>query len=605
MAISQVDIMRMNEFLQGKVESFYDVIPASTKMDINELFEILIKLFRKGLQIGRKDLYLYNILIAMDSIIDELDENGDGLDMELGDEARKLKKEYLEYAEKKGRVNEDILKKVTLISQYIYIGDSVYGNEEDIEEEVIEKSEEEQRKEIIDKITSSVTSLNQENETLRQEIEALKRERRSLQKSVESKNRQLKKANTELSALRLDKKGHDKKVDTLNKKVSELNNTVSEQSSKIAESEKSENLYGSQARELAKLREELDIFHKKEKILASKPNKDNAYDKVKRAIIDILIKKKASFEEIELELIRRKVFLERPLLFSLLQELTQEYSIQTTIRNNGVLAYNIVTPNIDTNNHIIIPCAKKRYFNIALTGDWHLYSLDNNSDFKIIDALNDYCAKYGINVILNMGDLTDYDFSSISVDNLSELSKDAYKRIERLANMLPFDINISHYVLGGNHDEQMRRLKLDVLRIISEIRPDIFSLGYNHAFVQLNKSILGLHHPNRKCDTLRQYLSYLMTYYKCNCPNYNYEDIYMDIFGHFHCFNFFEEEGFLSVPALTRDSRGAIHLRVYIDEVGNIDSMEIIPLKYHKNKGLKREKTLEYCRKEESRKGNK
>lgn len=88
MAITQVDIMRMNEFLQGKVESFYDVIPSSTKMDIQELFGVLMKMFRKGLKTGRKDLYLLNILIAMDSIIDELSDCGEGLDTELGEEAR-------------------------------------------------------------------------------------------------------------------------------------------------------------------------------------------------------------------------------------------------------------------------------------------------------------------------------------------------------------------------------------------------------------------------------------------------------------------------------------------------------------------------------------
>lgn len=458
---------------------------------------------------------------------------------------------------------------------------------------------------MIDQITASVTSLNQENEELKKAIETLKREKKSLQKSVESKNRQLNKANAELSSLRTDKKGHDKTVDTLTKKVSELNDTVSEQSSKIAESKKSENLYGSQARELEKLREELAIFRKKEKILASKPNKDNAYDKVKRIMIEIMMKKKYTFEEIETELIRRKIILERPLLFSLLKEITEEYSVQTTIRNNGAFSYYIVTPTITTNKHISIPCAKNRCFDMVFTGDWHLYSLDSTSDFKIIDALNDYCAKYDINVIFNMGDFTDYDFSNISVDNLAQLSKDAYKRIERLASLLHYDKNISQYILGGNHDADMRRLKLDVLRILSEMRPDIFPLGYNHAFVQLNKSLLALHHPNKKCDTLRQYRSYLMNYYNQGNLEDDYQDVYMDIFGHFHCFNFFEEGGYLSIPALTRDSKEAVHLRVYIDSLGHIDHIEIIPLKYHKGNGLKRGKALCYKQDLKYRKDNK
>lgn len=605
MGISNVDIMRMNQYLQGKVESFYDVIPESTKMDIQELFVVLIKMFRKGLQTGRKDLYLLNILVAMDSIIDELSESGEGLDIEQGEEARKLLAEYLEYAEKKGNTNDEIVRILKLFSNYVYIGDTIYDlryndKKEDKEEEVVEeeKSEEEQKEELYQKIASSFTSLNVENDDLRKEIESLKRKGRGLQKNLDSKTRQLASSEKEVSSLRHDNKDYVKKIDALNRQVARLNKVIEEQKGQIKTSALVASDVTRNLSELTKLRAELDAYRKKDKVSRNpKTNEqfNSAYFSAKKTILDMLMNGVCCFEDIENELKRQKKLLSRTELFGCLSDIQNEYPVNVIIGNGGKIYYRIESLGMTETKSISIPVSNSAYTDIMLTADWHQYAIDHDEERKI-DSLYEYCIKNGIHMIWNLGDLFDYNYvpKSIISSNLAKESYTVYKRIEKLANNMPYDHSITHYILGGNHDEFLRRLRIEVLDFLASIRPDMYSLGYDHAFISLGSSIFGLHHPNKKLNTLREYRNYLEQYYNTNKLDINYNDVYMNFFGHFHMYKYFHQDGFMSIPSLTRDSKGAVHMRVYLNDKGHVEYVELIPLRYEHKVGLVKEKPMQY-----------
>lgn len=595
MAITQVDIMRMNEFLQGKVESFYDVIPSSTKMDIQELFSVLMKMFRKGLKTERKDLYLLNILIAMDSIIDELSDDGEGLDMNLGEEARELKAEYLEYAEKKGKINEEILKKVTSLNEYIYIGDTIYDlkdDKESPEEEVKEpeKSEEEQKKDMYEKIASSITALNIENEDLRGQVETLRKELAAKNKSEKSLQKRLSESESMLKTLRSEKKASDKKSTKLENSLTQERKLVEKRTKQLEISEKENDTYKRQVRDLEKLRAEVEELRSREKGLKTL-NKTNNIDvvkrQVKRVMISLLMESSLDFETLEKELARRELLMNRLDLFSIFKEINQEYTVSISTESKSSPCYSIENPVLKSYQ---VTSLTNHPTDIILTSDWHTYELDDTHLFRNIDLLLEYCAKYGITITVNLGDFFDYQLNGSLTR--AQNSIEAQKRLETLIQKIPYQKGMTNYVMGANHDEILRRYRLDSLKIIESMRPDYISLGYHHAILDINGNLFGLHHPETKFNNLKEYKNGLKSW--SQYEDFNAEDMYMNLFGHFHEYKFFAFDGILSCPSLSRDFKrdGAIHLRLHYNYEGQISYMEIIPLNI--NNYIKRCKAQEY-----------
>ena len=586
MAITQVDIMRMNEFLQGKVESFYNIIPSSTKMDIQELFGVLMKMFRNGLKTGRKDLYLLNILIAMDSIIDELSDCGDGLDTDLGEEARELKAEYLEYAEKKGQINEDILKKVTLFNQYIYIGDSIYDlkndgespKEEQVEEaKEPEKSEEEQKQEMYEKIASSFTSLNQENAELRTQVTQLRKELSASKKNEKSLQKRYDEAERSVRGLKDEKRAAEKRSISLENSLNQERHIVEKKTTQLEKSESEKDSLKRQIKELDKLRAEVEEYRKREKGLKTL-NKSNNIDvvrkKVKRAMISLLMENTITFDDLEKELAKKELLMDRVDLFSIFKEINQEYNV--TVRNkskSSSLCYAIENPILKSYQTTSI---KAPLEDILLTSDWHAYDLDDKRLFNRIDLLLNYCAQYGISTTINLGDFYDYRLNGSLTR--AQNSIDAKNRLEALIQKIPYQKDMIHYVLGANHDEILRRYRLDTLGIIENMRPDYISLGYHHAILDINGTPFGLHHPESKLDNLNDFKNALNSWSQTD--GFNAEDMYMNLFGHFHKYQFFPSEGILSCQSLMRDFNqdGAIHLRIRYDSNGKVSRVDIIPL---------------------------
>lgn len=585
MAITQVDIMRMNEFLQGKVESFYDVIPSSTKMDIQELFGVLMKMFRKGLKTGRKDLYLLNILIAMDSIIDELSDCGEGLDTELGEEARELKAEYLEYTEKKGQINEDILKKVTLFNQYIYIGDSIYDlkndgettKEEPVEEvKEPEKSEEEQKQEMYEKIASSITALNIENEELRAQVDDLKKNLYAVNKSEKNLKKNLVDEEDRVRSLKAQKKETDKKISALESSLNKERKKAEQTQQYVTKIEEENASYKKQLQELEKLRSKVLEYRKREnglKTLNKSNNIESVRQKVKITMISLLMERPMTFDALEDELAKRELLMDKNDLFSIFKEINQEY--QVSMKSSSKYAspcYFIGNPSLKTFQTTSIGY---RLRSILLTSDWHAYELDDSHLFRRIDLLLEYCTKYDIIAMVNLGDFFDYKLNgSIS---RAQNSINAQQRLETLAQKMPYQKDITHYIMGANHDEMLRRYRLDTLKILENIRPDIVSLGYHHAILDINGTPFGLHHPESKFNSLKDYKEGLSSWSK---NDFNYEDMYMNLFGHFHEYKFFTADGIISCPSLVRDFHqdGAIHMLLHYDSKGQVSSVEIIPL---------------------------
>lgn len=579
MAISQVDIIKMNEFLQGQVNGYYDVIPASTKMDLTELLEVLIKLFRNGLKSGRKDIYLLNTLVAINSIIDELSDSEFGVDFTLANETKKLKEEYLKYAEKKGSKNDQIYNLVDLMSQYIYVDDTIYGEDEESTPESSENNLEE-NEEPVKNTEETLKTLNQENEELKNQIAELRKELYAANKSEKNLQNRLGEAERRVNALKNEKKSFEKKATRLENSLNQANHVADKNAKKLEESEKENKSIKNKISELEKLRKEVTELRSREKGLKT-AKKTNNLDvlrvKVKKAMISLLMEKSMTFDSIEKELTKHEMLMSREDLFSIFKEINQEYTVDVDTNSKfGSPSYYIENPSFKSYLVTSIRTLNKNYLDIILTSDWHTYSIEDTSLFRKIDLLLEYCYTHGISTMINLGDFYDYPIDS-SI-NRAQNSIEARKRLEELAQKLPYQKNITHYIMGANHDEILRRYRLDALEILKNMRPDIISLGYYHAILDINGTPFGLHHPDTKFNTLKDYKRGLSNFFFSS--KYSKDDMYMNIFGHFHEYKYFPFDGILSCPSLDRDFKqdGAIHMRINFDSSGKIQNVEIIPI---------------------------
>ena len=258
-----------------------------------------------------------------------------------------------------------------------------------------------------------------------------------------------------------------------------------------------------------------------------------------------------------------------------LKRIKSKISIQNpkTIEINPI--YRVYPPSIVTDSEFLINSNKKCY-DILLTSDWHLdYNQDITSLVNRISKMYNYCSENNIFTIFNLGDF----FNVGQVDNL-KMYEENMRLIEILINIIPFDKQIRHVVLGGNHDRRMFKVGIDPIKILSDSRDDFINLGYDDSKVIFNNnSQIGLHHPgfyNIQMSNLQSRTKiikdYLKIYYKRN--NMTSKDMYIDLFGHFHSGYIDQNNNFVFVPAFkqikTMGVNSLMHLKLYFNDSNKI-----------------------------------
>ena len=203
--------------------------------------------------------------------------------------------------------------------------------------------------------------------------------------------------------------------------------------------------------------------------------------------------------------------------------------------------------------------------------------------------INDYCAKNGISLVLNLGDFYD-GFGGNPLDYESACKNQ--KLVEESITAIPRADGIYHAVLGGNHERNISYGGIDPIKMLTDEREDFIDLGYYHSTVCLdgNFGTMGkfdLHHPSNFdfpidleedgliVDGMNEYLDDFYSRY-----GRNRDESYIDIFGHTHRNQFNYASGYCYVPAFFdgKSRRGACHLRIYFDEDTGIKYMVFMPL---------------------------
>ena len=127
---------------------------------------------------------------------------------------------------------------------------------------------------------------------------------------------------------------------------------------------------------------------------------------------------------------------------------------------------------------------------ILLISDTHFGSIYEN--YMYLNLVYEFASKYGYNVILHGGDLTQGDVSP-RIDKKEKLSKQVYRVI---ANY-PYDKNINNYILLGNHDHFIFRNTDNSLNIL-KYRDDINFLGIRCAYINWCDNLISISHRLKK-----------------------------------------------------------------------------------------------------------
>ena len=251
--------------------------------------------------------------------------------------------------------------------------------------------------------------------------------------------------------------------------------------------------------------------------------------------------------------------------------------------------YKVVKPRLMANGKFMIDVPSEcKHMDVMLVSDFHIKEFDKKT-LEGFDMLNDYCAKNGIGLILNLGDFYN-GFSSRPIDYTNAVNN--RKIVEESIDVIPKADGIYHAVLGGNHERNMSNYGFDPLKMLTDERDDFIDLGYYHSTICLD-GVMGnigkfdLHHPSEfnfpvdldedglTVDDMNDYLEEVYT----NIGR-SRDDSYIDIFGHTHRNQFNYASSYCYIPPYFegKNRRGACHLRIYFDEDTGIKYMVFMPL---------------------------
>ena len=144
---------------------------------------------------------------------------------------------------------------------------------------------------------------------------------------------------------------------------------------------------------------------------------------------------------------------------------------------------------IEENNKVEILLNKNETsFRCLIVSDLHIGN--KNSNIYLMNEVYEYANKYGINNILNCGDLIEgiYTPGTKSIKSVEE-------QINTIIEKHPYDKNINVFAVLGNHDfHSLYYDDVDIGKIIHDSRYDINTIGYGRGIVKIGKDNILLSH---------------------------------------------------------------------------------------------------------------
>lgn len=386
-------------------------------------------------------------------------------------------------------------------------------------------------------------------------------------------------------------------IKSLNMKVEELELQVSDQTnqSKLLDDQlstlkiKNINLLNqkrtdsqtidSQAKKISKIKDQLKEYRNQIEYLNSTNNQKDRELKIDEAIIMLILDNDNTIVEFKQSLKSIIGEVSEDEIYSSLKRLQSRYSFSTSMDTNFNPIYKLAKPEYTTN--VSMDFDVNGAIDMIAISDLHMSDF-SKEEVKTINYIYDYAAKNNIKTIINLGDL--FDFKSFTdSDRYNDFRKNN-DMIEAAIKSMPYDKNIHHLLMGGNHDKLI--LGVDSIKALCEERNDFINLGYDHAKLQFGNDSIYLHHINSKFQESLQNESYANQGLVDSLKHY-YDQVgisrdksHLDLLGHIHKSSISVSDGYALIPSLNKDRfcNGAWHLKIYFDKMKNISNIVFIPL---------------------------
>ena len=256
-----------------------------------------------------------------------------------------------------------------------------------------------------------------------------------------------------------------------------------------------------------------------------------------------------------------------------LREMAQELNILVNdvhkrimqIRNEGLVLKKIIYDSGDIRYLIkklpqknscaaTIKLCDSNKFSAMLISDLHFGNKLESMDY--LNKIYEYCKNYGINIIINGGDLVDGSFSKGD-----QAIDEPEKQLEYVIKNHPYDEDVLNLICLGNHDFSLYKSGIDIKKALETARYDLIPLDYGLGILNVGENQIFIRH---------------------HITEYNFEPIYgkLVLEGHKHKMAFANsDKGFLvNIPTLSNltlgrhEFPGAIRMDLFLDRDGYISS---------------------------------
>ena len=438
----------------------------------------------------------------------------------------------------------------------------------------------------------AINTSSKQNATDEKEINKLNQKINKLKNDLTNARKEVKKIDKEKQELEKKANKKDDRISALNKTIDEYALKIEEMNSIIEniskEKETLQNINNGKDIEIISLKEEIRLNEEK---LLSVNNQTSQSELLDDYILNLLFTKKMSLNNIYNVLLKSEFDVSKDDILASLKRINNTINVQPAIAFEK--KFGIVEPAYRTNAIINFPNHSKS-LDVVFLADYH-YDAGETSGYlqEKLNSVYDYCVTHKIKNIITLGDIIDNKNipTGISKENY-EIVKDFLKDFDRI---LPYDVGIKHFMLGGNHDKGFLKFGIDPIEDLAFEREDTISLGYSNAYIFFGGSdVLGLHHEGIPRESFvpdliesgNEAKDFLETAYQN--ARVNIAERYLDLFGHFHKGRIDILNSYGIVPSLNadRNTDGAWHLKFDLDSSGRINYIIIYSLVFGRSKEI-------------------
>ena len=165
------------------------------------------------------------------------------------------------------------------------------------------------------------------------------------------------------------------------------------------------------------------------------------------------------------------------------------FNFKTKYYYNGDIVYSLIKDiNPSSKEYSIITSSSDTKFKCMIISDVHMGS--KKERLSVLNNVYDYCAKEGINIIINAGDLINGLFGD------SNRLTSFEEQIDYVAKNYPFDDKIINFICLGNHDhDSLKKTGQDLGLVLKARRHDMVPIGYGVGVLNVKNDQIIVRHP--------------------------------------------------------------------------------------------------------------